>query len=149
MTLHRFSKLLVVVGLLMVMACGHPPFSLNYRDKIGRKQGNWKVWFDEGKSKLYYEGKYKNNAPRGAFKYYDQRGNIQLIEKYKRNKSIQTTYYHPNGKVDMKGLAQIIINPDTTIYHWIDQWEKFDTAGKLIEVHTYRNGNRIWVKFVR
>ncbi len=64
-------------------------------------------------------------------------------------KTIQTTYYHRNGKVDMKGTAQIILNPDTSIYQWLGQWEKFDTTGKLVEVHTYRNGQRIWVKFIR
>ncbi len=145
----RFFKPYFLFLIFLMTACYHPPFSLNYRDKIGRKQGVWKVWFDDNHQRLYYKGKYRNNAPRGTFTYYYQSGKVQLVEKYKRNKSIQTTYYHQNGQVDMKGIAKIIINTDTTIYHWVGQWEKFDTSGKLIEVHTYRNGNRIWVKFIR
>lgn len=135
--------------ILFFVACKIKPFTINQRDKIGQKQGKWKVWFDDKETKLYYSGRYKNNAPRGTFKYYYRNGQIQLREKYKSNKTILTTYYHQNGKLDMKGTAQIILNPDTSIYQWLGQWEKFDTTGKLVEVHTYRNGQRIWVKFIR
>lgn len=140
----------ILVGIIMlVFSCQYKPFAINQRDKIGQKQGKWKVWYDDKETKLYYSGRYKNNAPRGTFKYFYSTGQIQLREKYKANKTIQTTYFHRNGKVDMKGTAQIILNPDTSIYQWIGQWEKFDTTGKLVEVHTYRNGQRIWVKFIR
>lgn len=141
--------LIGVFGFVLLVACRHPPFSLNYRDSKDRKQGLWKVFYDSDNEKLYYKIRYKNNVPKGRVSYYYPNGNLQQIEVYKKNRTIQTTYYWPNGKVELKGIAQIIINPDTTIYQWIGPWEKFDSTGKLTEVRTYRNGQRIWTRFIR
>ncbi|MCA0428163.1 MAG: hypothetical protein LCH37_12070 [Bacteroidetes bacterium] len=149
MRIIRLRWLLLVFILVIQGACRHPLFSVNFRDKKDRKQGLWKVYYDSDNKKLYYKIRYKNNKPTGKVSYYYPDGKLQQQEIYKRNKTILTTYYWPNGKPELKGTAQLIITPDTTIYQWIGPWEKFDSTGKLTEVRTYRNGQRIWTRFIR
>ncbi|MFN4082528.1 MAG: hypothetical protein ACK4K9_11305 [Bacteroidia bacterium] len=67
-----------------------------------------------------------------------------LVEKYnKQKREVLTTYYHQNGAIELKGVAECINNNETFIYQWKGEWLKHDSTGKLIEVNTYRKGQRI------
>ena len=138
-----FAIYLILVFFLGLCACRHPLFSKNYRDKLGRRQGRWKVYYDSGNKHLYYKGRYVNGQPRGNTKYYYQDGRILEIEKARGN-IIETTFYYPGGATQLHGSAQWILQGDSLTYHWIGPWEKYDSTGKLVEVQTYRNGKMIW-----
>jgi antitoxin component YwqK of YwqJK toxin-antitoxin module len=53
---------------------------MNGLDKQGRKQGLWKTFYADGSLKT--AGTYKNDIKHGYFKYYDNEGNLEKIEKY-------------------------------------------------------------------
>ncbi len=139
----------LVMMMLILTACLHPPFSRNYKDKKGHRQGRWIMYYDDTKKQLYYKGRYKNNRPVGTLKYYFPNGKLLLLEKYGKSNNIPTTYYHKNGKVELQGNAEMIIQKDTVIYNWIGQWQKYDSLGRHTEEHTYIHGKLIWVKKIQ
>jgi antitoxin component YwqK of YwqJK toxin-antitoxin module len=84
---------------------------INRKDKNGLKQGVWKTFWDNDKTK--WEGVYFNDKKNGFFKTYSPEGNLLTIEKY-INDELQTdvpelrklevrTDYYPDGKIKTVG----------------------------------------------
>ena len=84
---------------------------MNGMDKQGRKQGLWKEFYPDGS--LKWAGTYKNDIKNGYFKYYDQEGNLEKIDKYVDGilqedppelavYDIRTDYY-PDGSIKVLG----------------------------------------------
>ncbi len=80
---------------------------INRKDKNGLKQGLWKTFWDNDKTKS--ECNYINDKKNGFFKTFSREGNLLLIEKFindekqidvpeLRNLEVRTDYY-PDGKV--------------------------------------------------
>lgn len=60
---------------------------INRRDKKGRKQGEWKTFYENGNIKT--SGSYVNGKKDGIFKKYDKDGGLLNIEKYKLGRKIK------------------------------------------------------------
>ncbi len=126
---------------LLVLFCS---CKLNKKDKHDRKQGRWKVYYDDEKKNLLYKGHYKDHRQVGMFKYYLPDGSIYLKEKYLPGGWVKTVYYHPNGEKQAEGYAQLIFDKDTTFYRWEGNWKKYDSTGTLKETAFYKCGKFAW-----
>jgi len=80
---------------------------INRKDKNGMKQGVWKIYWDNDKTK--WEGVYFNDKKNGFFKTYSPEGNLLTIEKFindelqkdvpeLRKLEVRTDYF-PDGKI--------------------------------------------------
>jgi len=131
----------------LLIACHKPPFSKNYVDKKGRRQGRWKVFYDAEKHRPLYKGKYRNGKQVGKFQYFLPDGKLYLQEiTFQKKGFIETKYFHANGKVELSGKSKVFENKDTSYYQWSGDWMKYDTLGNLLEIQTYREGQKIWTK---
>jgi antitoxin component YwqK of YwqJK toxin-antitoxin module len=131
-----------------LVACTHPPFSVNYRDKNDKLQGKWRVTYP-GKKQLYYKVRYKNSMPVGKMKYFYPDGSLYRLENYRDPAHVKTTFYYPNGKVELTGEASLTQHGDTSTYQWNGPWQKYDTLGNHVEEQTYLRGNLIWVRKIK
>lgn len=59
---------------------------VNFLDKEGKKQGNWKEFYDDGKPKR--EMRYNDDVYDGYVKEYDPKGNLIKTEKYNLGKQV-------------------------------------------------------------
>ena len=113
---------------------------INRTDNNQWKQGNWKFFWENGN--LQMEGYYVNNKKHGFFKYYNEEGVFQQIEKWANNILIEDavetkklekqTAYHSNGRIK------------TEAYFFKGQPEgirrEYDTSGNVIKAYTFKNG---------
>lgn len=81
--------------LFCFLACHHPPFSMNYRDKKDHLQERFKVRYPNTKQ-VYYKGRFKNNIPQKIVYFYPQ-GQKLRTEKCTREGTIHTVFYYRNG----------------------------------------------------
>ena len=116
---------------------------INRLDEKQWKQGNWKLFWRNGN--LQMEGYYVNNKKYGFFKYYDENGNFQQIEKWENDKLIEDAVetkklerklaYHPNGKIK------------TEAYFFKDKPEgirrEYDSNGVVIQSYIFKNARLI------
>lgn len=134
------AKILLIF--LVISAC-YP----NKTDEHYRRQGRWKMWYDDAKTQKMWIGRYKNHEQAGTWKYYSSSGHLYLREKYRRGHYIKTTYYYPSGKRQLEGYAMYVETEDTTFYRWEGDWCKYDSiSGKLVEVSYYKFGKFAWFK---
>ncbi|MBO7444815.1 MAG: hypothetical protein J6T86_00185 [Bacteroidales bacterium] len=117
---------------------------INRTDKLGLKQGSWKLFWDNGNLRM--EGSYLNDNKHGFFKYYDNAGDFLYVEKYdhgtlvtdaKETKQMdKRVAFHPNGQLAM----------EATYYKNIPDGIRrdYDSTGKLINGYVYVNG---WMRF--
>lgn len=84
---------------------------INRKDGLGRKQGDWKTFYEEGQIKDVEQ--YSSDIKNGYFKWFDKDGNLIRIEKYVNGSliedapEIQThdliTEYYANGNIKTIG----------------------------------------------
>ncbi|MCL2132097.1 MAG: hypothetical protein FWH36_06570 [Lentimicrobiaceae bacterium] len=84
--------------------------NINRMDANGYKQGVWKYFAANGL--LYMEGVYLNGKKNGFFKYYNEEGDFERIEKWENDILIEDAVetkqldrkleYHPNGKIKIE-----------------------------------------------
>lgn len=134
----------VVPSLCMLLIICFGSCKLNKKDKLERKQGRWKVYYDDDRKQLLYKGRYKDHQQKGIFKYYLPDGSLYLREKYLKGGWVKTVYYHPNGKKQAEGFAQLTSDKDTTYYRWEGNWKKYDSTGTLKETAFYKCGKFAW-----
>lgn len=114
--------------------------SINRRDKEGRKQGKWYLFWENGKIKV--EGNYKNDKKEGYFKEYTELGDLLRISKY-QNDILQPdaqeivkldvyNEYYSNGKIKSSKMYRNGVLEGVS--------KTFDTTGKIIEGYVYGNG---------
>ncbi len=71
-------------------------------DKQGKKQGDWKFLYDDGK--IRSEGKFVNGKKSGVWKFYYKSGNIEQKGAYKNGKPQGLwIWYYDNGNIRRKG----------------------------------------------
>ena len=114
---------------------------INRFDRLGKKQGVWKTYYDN--SRLKKEERYKNGLLNGYVKYYNAQGKLEsavlFIDGKEQNQEeniadfdIESTYYR-NGKVK-----------STSVYNKAGKKDgvstTFDKEGKIIQTEVYKNG---------
>jgi antitoxin component YwqK of YwqJK toxin-antitoxin module len=133
----------IAIAILLLISACYP----NKTDKHFRRQGRWKMCYDDTKKQTMWTGRYQNHEQAGTWKYYTSSGKLYLKEKYRKHHSIKTTYYYPNGKRQLQGFAVYFETEDTTFYRWEGDWFKYDSiTGKLMEVSYYKFGKFAWYK---
>ncbi|CAN5509425.1 hypothetical protein BH10BAC1_BH10BAC1_09890 [soil metagenome] len=120
---------------------------LSYSQKTNRfknkeRQGKWIIYTDSTQKQIDNVGRYRKGIPKGIWKYYNEDGHIIRKEKY-RFKKINTSYYHPNGKVKKQGKAKIVQEEKTLHFFYYGDWLVYDSTGTLIKKQVYENGIKI------
>jgi antitoxin component YwqK of YwqJK toxin-antitoxin module len=134
------KNILLLSGMIFLLfAC-----RINRQDQHGRRQGKWKVYYDDANKHLFYKGFYKDHHPVKNWKYITPDGRIYMREKYVKDNWVKTVRYHPNGKKHMEGMARYLVSGDTATYRWEGNWNKYDTLGKLVETDYYKLGKFAW-----
>lgn len=116
---------------------------INRRDKFGKKQGNWKSFYDNGTTHI--ECKYVDDKLDGYYKEYGLDGNIIKTEKYeygvlKKNVAelvkldVQNDFYE-SGKVKSSGTFKDGVAEGVTRY--------YSEEGKIINSKIYKDGDLI------
>ncbi len=113
---------------------------MNRKDKNGMKQGLWKTFWDNDKTRT--EGNYINDKENGFFKTYSPEGNLMLIEKYingekqmnvpeLRNLEVRTDYY-PDGKV------KIVASYDNGVAEGVRR--EYTKEGSIAQSYIFKKG---------
>lgn len=123
-----------------------PLFSFSQK-KINRykhkeRHGIWIVYQDSTDTKIDNIGRYRKGLPKGTWKYYD--ADEKLIKKEKHVfRKIFITQYHPNGKIQKKGQAKVVVSENLIHYFYYGDWYVYDTSGTLIKKQFYKEGMKI------
>lgn len=108
----------------------------------GDKYGDWQFFYETGE--LESEGIMVYNDPTFLWKYYYKNGNLKKLGVYENsgaNPKIGTwEYYHENGQLREKGIYIYIGRKQIKS----DDWELYDSTGKLIEIKKYRPRERYY-----
>lgn len=109
-----------------------------------RRKGNWEFYWDETNAVVSSKGKFRNGKQVGTWKYYSQEGKIERIEKNRfLSKKIKTEQYYPNGKVEKRGMAKVVVDAEYINYFWTGNWKCYDEAGNFVRIETYVNGELV------
>lgn len=107
-------------------------FGQNFIDKEGRKQGEWKKYWDKSNTVLQYEGAFVNDKPVGQFWYYYPTSEVRaIIEHISENQSF-VTYYFKNREVMSEGMY---------LHQKRDSiWINYNNAGLTLSMENFKNG---------
>lgn len=111
-----------------------------YRHK--ERQGLWIVYQDSTNTRIDNIGRYRRGLPKGTWKYYDANGKLIKKEKHLFRK-IFIRQYHPNGKLQKKGQAKVVLTQNLIHYFYYGDWYVYDTSGTLIKKQFYKEGNKV------
>lgn len=122
----RILLLLLFIGAIQFV------FGQNLIDKEGRKQGEWKKYWDESNTALQYEGAFVNDKPVGQFWYYYPTSEVRaIIEHISENQSF-VTYYFKNREVMSEGMY---------LHQKRDSiWINYNNAGLTLSMENFKNG---------
>ncbi|MHC1777859.1 MAG: toxin-antitoxin system YwqK family antitoxin [Lentimicrobium sp.] len=137
--------LLVLSGLLIPVICSASwPFKheVNRYDSLGRRQGKWITWWDEEKKIPMNIERYKDGRERGKCRYYYQDGTKRLQFMAFKDGRMKVKYYLESGKLEKKGWAVMIYDPQEIRYSWNGTW-KFYEDGKLVKKSVYKMGEEV------
>ncbi|MFZ4741569.1 MAG: toxin-antitoxin system YwqK family antitoxin [Bacteroidales bacterium] len=132
------STIIAITEYRRGMVIMHEKF--NRRDKNGLKQGLWKTFWDNDKTKI--EGTYINDKKNGFFKSFTPEGNLLLIDKYindekqidvpeLRSLEVRTDYF-PDGKV------KIVASYDNGVAEGVRREYKVD--GSIEQSYIFKKG---------
>ena len=115
----------------------------NQTDPKGLKQGEWKKYYEGGKTPKY-EGQFKDNQPIGVFKYYYPSGKIRTILTHKNTKTSYAKDFDANGKLLAEGKFTTEKRDSTWIYY-----QYVDKQKKTLTIEDYKAGKKvgIWKTF--
>ncbi|MBC3541648.1 toxin-antitoxin system YwqK family antitoxin [Rufibacter sediminis] len=119
------------------------PWTWNRYDKKEQKTGRWRTFHDADEKVVHYQGRYRHGKEVGAWKTYTADGKLYFKEKIKRRqRSYETVYYHPNGKVSHRGMAYLRDAENGAVhFFWEGDWEYFDEQGQPLGIKTFVKGN--------
>ncbi len=81
---------------------------------------------------------------KGVWKYYDQQGNLAQKQMHFKNKTMDITYYHPNGNIESKGKAKINVDKKGNIHFFcFDKWLFYNADGTLKQEKYYLEGQAL------
>lgn len=113
--------------------------NLNRLDSKGRKTGRWITYADSAKTVKLFEGSFRKDKPIGKNYFYTNSGVLDRTEK-NRFRKLKTTFYHPNGKLRMRGNARLENLPDRIHYYYYGQWKAYNDSGRLVKYYYYNKG---------
>ena len=113
--------------------------SINQFNNKGKRTGKWIIYLDDSNNVKSFEGKFRNGISVGTCYYYTNEGVLEKKD-VKKFRKLKTTFYHPNGKVRLKGNARLENLPDRIHYYFYGQWKVFDETGVLIKSNYYTKG---------
>ena len=112
---------------------------INRTDNANRKQGSWKYFWANGNLKM--EGFYVNDKKNGFFKYYNEDGVFQQIEKWQNDQLMEDAVetkkleknlaYYPNGKIKTEAFFYKG-NPEGIR-------REYDSNGVIIQSYIFKN----------
>lgn len=98
-------KLIASLASLILTSCFYaqqPDTIWNSVDHLGRKQGAWRVFYDNGKVK--FEGYFKDNKPIGTFKRYYDDGALFAVQTFFDNSEFSVVkMYYQTGNIAAEG----------------------------------------------
>lgn len=113
--------------------------NLNRLDHKGRKTGHWINYADSAKTIRLFEGSFRKDKPIGKSYFYTNSGVLDRTEK-NRFRKLKTSFYHPNGKLRLRGNARLENLPDRIHYYYYGKWKAYDDSGRLVRYYYYNKG---------
>jgi len=107
-------------------------FGQNSIDDQGRKQGEWKKYWDESKQALQYKGTFVNDKPVGQFWYYYPGGGVRAIIEHLNINQAYVTFYFENEEVMSEGMY-LDQKRDST-------WVNYNQQGLTVSMEKFRKG---------
>jgi antitoxin component YwqK of YwqJK toxin-antitoxin module len=118
--------------------------------KQNQRHGVWKESFslDTINNNQNYASKeiYKLGKPIRTWKYY-KNGALIRKEKYKKEFCLVKHFYE-NGKLEKRGKTKFDVTEKESHWYYTDDWEFFDTNGRLQKIITYKLGQAVAVDSV-
>ena len=114
---------------------------INRYDKLNKKKGVWKTFYDNGK--LKEESRYKNNLLNGYYKEYDKKGQLinatlyidgipQSFSAELATLDLRKEYYY-NGKVKVEGIYDVV-GKENGLFKY------FNKKGEIDKIEIYLHG---------
>lgn len=105
--------------------------SINQVDQQGKKQGEWKKYYEKS-GRVLYEGRFKDDKPTGVFRFYYETGSKKaLIDHNLTSGRSLANYFHPNGQLMSGGIFRNQMKDST--------WITFTESGVVSEISNYQN----------
>ncbi len=121
---------------------------INRKDKSGLKQGLWKEFYADGKLKI--EGFYLNDKKDGFFKYFNESGNLEKLEKYINGNIIEgaeeTRILETRVDYYIDGKQKVIQTYLDSKPHGIRR--EYSQEGKIIEGYLFNEGELIGIGII-
>lgn len=127
-----FSALLLIFFMFSCSALQAQEGTYNQKDANGKKTGNWRGYYPDGK--LRYEGQFKSDAPFDVFKFYFQTGEVKTVMTYRSPKETYARHYYSTGEWMAEG--KYINQLKDSI------WTSYGAGNKKVEEGAYLNGKR-------
>ena len=110
-----------------------------------KRDGKWVEKTQTSEGEFIEKGKYKDGEKIGTWKthFNDKKSGTRLYQKDKiRKNAINTTFYHPNGKIAEKGQSKIDNSESYRRWHYDGDWKTFDDKGKLVFIRHFVDGQK-------
>lgn len=111
------------------------------RYKHKQRQGKWIIYSDSTNTVIDSKGRYRKGNPVGKFYYYNSKGQVIKLEKYRFNK-IRIAEFYANGQLKKLGKARIVISKTETHFYYYGPWQLYDSAGMHTFTVFYKDGQR-------
>ncbi|AMR27404.1 hypothetical protein A0257_10045 [Hymenobacter psoromatis] len=142
------SFLLFALLSALATACASPRTAAERLDRHGQRQGRNRTYYDEARTQLFTQGRYRHGRPVGRWRYYGQAGELQRQERYRRQGFSDIAYYYPSGQVARRGRARTVDEPHGAHFYWLGEWQFYSPAGALDSVQVYNMGLRTTTKYL-
>ena len=117
-------------------------------DRHVQRHGRWTTYYDDARTQLFTQGRYRHGQPVGRWRYYANTGRLQRRERYRRHGFSDITYYYPDGQVARQGRARVVEEPNGPHFYWFGEWKYYAAAGTLDSVQTYQLGKRLGTRYL-
>ncbi len=130
--LRNFRHSLLIVSIVFTsLTVFSQPKTMNKTDSLGRKQGYWKKFDEEGHVK--YEGNFKDNYPVGEFRYFYPSGKMKARSVYTMKGKVSYTLMFDVNEKKMAEGKYVDEKKDST-------WRYYNDQEQLISEETFQKG---------
>ncbi len=118
--------------------------SINKFNSKKQREGEWEFYWDEDTKQVSSKGKFRNGKQIGKWTYFSQNGNVERTELNRfLTRKIKTEQYYPNGRVEKKGKAMVVVDAEYINYYWVGKWKCYDEFGKYVKTEKYVKGELV------
>lgn len=104
----------------------------NQSDEQGRKQGEWKKFYESSRS-LFYEGQFKDDHPIGEFRHYYKNGALRSITAHKGDLAFAKVF-NEKGLLISEGRFKNMLKDST--------WVFYNAHGDTLQLVNYKEGKK-------